>query len=64
MTNKTLHKISGTIFAFIAIAHFARVLFLWEILFETVSIPMWVSGVGTAFFGMLAIILFWKSRKE
>lgn len=61
--NKKLHKISGIVFACIAVAHFIRFVFQWEVVLEGVPIPVWVSGVATVFFGMLAGISFFESSK-
>ena len=61
--NKTLHQISGIIFALIALAHFARFVFRWEILLEGVSVPVWASGVATVIFGILAGVYFFESRE-
>ena len=58
VTAKLYLIISGILFAMVAVAHLARLLFGWTILVDTEIVPMWVSWVGFLVPGGLSVWAF------
>lgn len=61
-TFKTTHyrKVSGTIFALIAVLHLARLLYGWEAVIGGWTVPVWASVLGVIIAGWLAWSAFQK----
>ena len=55
MTQTAYLLLSGTLFATVAVAHLARLVFGWSILVDTEVVPMWVSWLGLLIPGGLAV---------
>ncbi|HYM65235.1 MAG TPA: hypothetical protein VES68_02015 [Candidatus Sulfotelmatobacter sp.] len=55
---KMFHKVAGTVFAITALGHLARVLFGWDVVIGTYSIPSWLSLVGAVIAGFLSYTAF------
>ena len=54
MKTKTFFKVAGIIFLLIASLHLLRAVLGWDILINSVVIPMWVSWVVVVIAGFLA----------
>jgi hypothetical protein len=54
MQDRAYFAASGVLFALVAVAHLARLVFGWSILVDTEVVPMWVSWVGVLITGGLA----------
>ena len=63
MTQKKFLKLAGWIFSLIAVLHGARLVYHWEVLVAGRVVPLWMSGVGVAVAGWLAMAAF-KLSKE
>jgi hypothetical protein len=52
------------VFAFVIICvfHILRLIFGWEVEMAHIVIPLWMSGVGALFTGLLAFML-WKENR-
>ena len=49
------------VFAIICAFHILRLVMGWEAELDHMTIPMWMSGVGALFSGLLAVML-WKEN--
>lgn len=54
MNNNTYRKVSGTVFAVVAVIHALRLVSGWEVVFGSWALPMWLSVVGVVFAGWLS----------
>jgi len=63
MHHKGYFLISGTLFAVVALAHLLRLVLGWQILVNGTDIPMWVSWLGLAVPGALALWAFSLRRR-
>jgi len=59
---KPFTTIAICIFTLVALLHVLRLVFGWEIAFQGSVIPLWVSALGVAIAGGLAIMLWRESR--
>jgi hypothetical protein len=46
MSSKMFHKLVGTLFAIVALAHLLRIFYGWSVNIGPWNIPVWVSIVG------------------
>ena len=60
---KPFTNIAVSIFGLVALLHFLRLFFGWEVIFNGMVIPMWVSILGLIIAGGLAIMLCRESRQ-
>ncbi|OGM98614.1 MAG: hypothetical protein A3C71_02895 [Candidatus Yanofskybacteria bacterium RIFCSPHIGHO2_02_FULL_43_15c] len=60
MNNNTYRKVTGTVFAVVAVMHALRLISGWEVVFNGWAIPIWFSLVGVVFAGCLA----WNGLKK
>jgi hypothetical protein len=51
------------IFAAIALIHLLRVVYGWAVTFVGANVPVWGSVVALVISGILAVGLWWESRK-
>lgn len=63
MHSKAYCLLSGALFAIVAVAHLFRLLLGWQILVDGTSVPMWVSWLGLAVPGALAVWAFSLARR-
>jgi hypothetical protein len=63
MKQKTYIMITGIIFLVVAVLHFARIIFNWQILIGGLTIPLWISWAGFVVAGILACLGFKLSKK-
>ena len=54
---KPFTKISSILFALIAVAHLARVVFGWTATVNGSAVPMWVSIVAAVISGVMSVML-------
>lgn len=59
---KPFTTIAIIVFAIICVFHILRLILGWEAVINHMAIPMWISGVGALFSGLLAVML-WKENK-
>ena len=59
---KPFTTIAVIVFAVICVFHVVRLILGWEAEINHIAIPMWISGVGALFTGLLAVML-WKESK-
>lgn len=59
---KPFTVIAIIIFVIVALLHLARYLLGWEILVNSVAIPMWISLTGFVIAAVLAVML-WREMK-
>ena len=59
---KPFTKIAMIVFSIICAFHILRLIMGWEAEMDHMAIPMWMSGVGALFSGLLAVML-WKENK-
>ena len=60
---KPFAAIAVGVFALVALLHVFRLVFGWEVTFQGSVVPMWVSGLGVAIAGGLAVMLWRESRQ-
>ena len=60
MSNNKYRKVTGTVFAVIAVMHAFRLLYGWETMMGGWAVPMSLSWFGVAFAGWLA----WSGLKK
>jgi hypothetical protein len=58
MHPKAYYLISGTLFAAVAVAHLVRLVAHWQIQVNGTDVPLWVSWLGLAVPGALAVWAF------
>lgn len=63
MHRRAYYLLSGTLFAVVALAHLARLVSGWQILVDGTDIPLWVSWLGLAIPGALAVWAFVLARR-
>ena len=63
MNQKTFTGTASTVFSLIAALHALRLLFGWEAVIGSWSVPHWLSGVAVALFGYLGYSGFNVRRK-
>lgn len=61
--NKNYLLVSGIIFGIVACAHLARVIFGWQMLIDSWTIPLWFSWVGFIGAGALSLWAFKQMKK-
>ena len=59
---KPFTTIAIVVFAIICLGHILRLIAGWEAEINHMAIPIWVSGIGALFAGLLAVML-WKENK-
>ena len=59
MSQKTFSFVVGLIFLLIAVMHFLRLAFKWEMVLNGWSVPMWVSAVAI----LIAVYLAFEGLK-
>lgn len=59
---KPFTTIAVIVFAIICVVHILRLILGWDAEINHMVIPMWVSGIGALFAGLLAVML-WKENK-
>ena len=59
---KPFTTIAVLVFSLLCILHVLRLIAGWDAEFNHMVIPVWVSGVGALFAGLLAVML-WKESK-
>lgn len=60
MNNNNYRKVTGAVFAVVAVMHVLRLVSGWGVVFNGWAIPMWFSLVGVVFAGWLA----WTGLKK
>ena len=60
---KRFSTIAVVVFAVVALLHLVRIILGWEVIVNGITIPMWVSVVGTVLAGGLAI-WFWREGRS
>jgi hypothetical protein len=60
---KSFSVIAIVVFALVSILHLVRFLLGWEVIVNTVVIPMWLSLLGFVIVGGLAFML-WREMKQ
>jgi len=60
---KPVTTIVVVVFALVAVVHLVRIIQGWEVLVNGVSIPMWVSVVGTIIASGLAVLIWREARR-
>lgn len=55
---KLFHQVAGVIFALVALLHFSRILFGWQLDIGGLTIPYWLNGLGTVIAAFLAYASF------
>lgn len=58
MSSKMFHKVVGTIFAIVALAHLFRIFYGWSVNLGPWNVPVWVSGVAVVVLGYLSYTAF------
>ena len=58
MNQKTFTLTTGVVFSIIAVLHILRVLFGWEAVIGSWTVPLWISWVAIAASGYLAYTAF------
>lgn len=53
MNTRTYIIVSASVFSLIAFVHLLRVLFGWEVIISSWSIPLWFSWIGVLIGGVL-----------
>ena len=59
-----VHFIAGKIFALVAIVHFLKIVFGWQLRLGGWLIPVWVSWIATLLAGSLSVLLLITSQKK
>ena len=59
---KPFTTLAALIFALMALAHLYRLIRPFEVVIGSCTLPLWVSGVGVAVAGLLAVMLWRESR--
>jgi hypothetical protein len=59
---KPFTTIAIVLFTVLCFLHILRLILGWEAEINHMVIPMWISGVGAVFAGLMAVML-WKERK-
>lgn len=62
MSQKTFSRVSGTIFALIALLHLLRIVYAWEAVIGGWMVPMWLSWVALVIAGYLGYSAFRLAR--
>lgn len=55
---RVFHNVVGTVFALVALLHLSRILFGWEFVIGSWSVPYWLNGLGTAATAFLSYLSF------
>lgn len=63
MHRKAYYLITGTLFAAVAVAHLVRLVAGWQIRVDGTDVPLWVSWLGLAVPGALAVWAFALARR-
>ena len=61
--HKNIHIVAGLIFAVVAVLHAFRIVIGFQVVFGSVSIPMWASWIGVVV-GVSLSYLFFKSMND
>jgi hypothetical protein len=61
---KTYNIVTGTIFLVVAIVHFARIIFSWQMVVGGLVIPIWISWIGLVVAGVIAYLGFKLSKQS
>ncbi|MEK6793026.1 MAG: hypothetical protein AABX96_03955 [Nanoarchaeota archaeon] len=56
--HKNIHVVAGLIFGVVAVLHLSRILTGFQVIFGSVSIPMWVSWIGFVVATVLSYLFF------
>lgn len=56
--HKNIHVVAGLIFAVVAILHLYRILIGFQVIFGSVSIPLWASWIGFIVATVLSYLFF------
>ena len=59
---KPYSTIAVVVFAIVAVLHLVRIGMGWEVIVNGITMPLWVSVVGTIIAGGLAILLWREGR--
>ncbi len=59
---KPFTTVAIVVFAIICVVHILRLILGWDAEINHMVIPMWVSGIGALFAGLLSVML-WKENK-
>jgi len=62
MKQKGFNKLTGTIFAVIAVLHLLRLIYSWNAQIGTFVVPIWLSWVALVVFGFLSYTAFRLSK--
>ena len=57
-TEKSLLLITGVVFLIVAVIHFARLMFGWELIVGDLGVPLWLSWLGVVLTGYLSYASF------
>ena len=55
MLSKTMHLVSGVVFALVAVAHLWRLVARTDVVIAGASVPQWLSLVAVVVAGLLAV---------
>ncbi len=58
-----MSRIAGIVFLVISVVHALRLVFRWDVVIGGWPVPMWVSWVAVALFGVLAYAM-WSVKGE
>ena len=61
MNHTTYRRAAATIFSIVAVVHFMRLVFGWELILGGFPAPTWVSGLAILIAGIMAIMGFRKN---
>jgi len=61
---RKFHFIIGIIFTLVALAHSSRILFNWNLVIGSWTVPFWLNGLGTIVALFLAYASFHLAKKE
>ncbi len=60
---KRFSTIAVVVFALVALVHLVRIIQGWEVIVNGITMPLWVSVVGTIIAGGLAILI-WREAQQ
>ena len=59
---KPFTRIAVIVFSIVSLLHFLRLVFQWQIVFNGIVVPLWLSLIGFLMAGLLAFMLYREAK--
>ena len=63
-SERAFHNFAGTVFAVVALLHLSRILFGWQFVLGSWTVPYWLNGLGTIVTAFLSYFSFHLGKKR